>query len=180
MAEAEATAASGRTPAVGARTPPAGVRAADTLMPRDAPYRDVPSDDPTVVHTLAVTTDDVVTALEANERRDAGAVLRVTPPFSGRMRARLHVEGETDYDPPAPLHVPPERLVGSVPPLPTPDDTEDEIRSDPDATYSRELHRERHERAVERWRAAVREAVVETATLETPGGPHEVDVSTLG
>jgi hypothetical protein len=141
---------------------------------------DVPSDDPTAVHTLAVRTDDLVTALEANERRDAGAVLRVTPPFAGRMRARLHVEGERDYEPPEPLHVPPERLVESIPPLPTPDDTEDAIRSDPEATYARELHRERHERAVERWRDAVREAVVETATVETPAGPHEVAVTTLG
>jgi hypothetical protein len=148
-------------------------------MVRAAPNPDVPSDDPTAVRTLAVRTDDVVTALEANERRDAGAVLRVTPPFAGRMRARLHVEGERDYDPPEPLHVRPERLVGSVPPLPTPDDTEDAIRSDPETTYSRERHRERHERAVERWRAAVRDAVVGTATVETPSGPHEVAVTTL-
>lgn len=139
------------------------------------------SDDPTVVHTLAVTTDDVVTALEANERRDAGAVLRVTPPFSGRMRARLHLAGaEGEYDPPAPLHVPPERLVAPVPPLPTPDDTEDAIRSDADRTYSTERHRRRHERAVEAWRAAVRRAIVERATVETPAGSHEVDVTTLG
>lgn len=139
------------------------------------------SDDPTVVHTLAVTTDDVVTALEANERRDAGAVLRVTPPFSGRMRARLHVAGaEGDYDAPAPLHVPPERLVASVPPLPTPDDTEDAIRSDPDLSYSTERHRRRHERAVEAWRAAVRRAIVERATVETTDGPHEVEVRALG
>ena len=41
------------------------------------------SDDPTVIRSLAVTADDVVAALEANERRDAAAVLRVTPPFSG-------------------------------------------------------------------------------------------------
>jgi hypothetical protein len=141
----------------------------------------VASADPTVVHTLAVTTDDVVTALEANERRDAGAVLRVTPPFSGRMRARLHLAGaEGEYDPPAPLHVPPERLVAPVPPLPTPDDTEDAIRSDADRTYSTERHRRRHERAVDAWRAAVRRAIVERATVETPAGSHEVDVTTLG
>ena len=139
------------------------------------------SDDPTVVHTLVVTTDDLVTALEANERRDAEAVLRVTPPFSGRMRARLHVAGaEADYDAPAPLHVPPARLVESVPPLPSPDDTEDAIRSDPALSYSPERHRRRHERAVEAWRAAVRRAIVDRATVETPAGPHEVAVATLG
>ena len=138
------------------------------------------SDDPTVVRTIAVTTDDVVTALEANERREAGAVLRVTPPFSGRMRARLHVAGaEGDYDHPAPLHVPPERLVESVPPMPTPDDTEDDLRSDPDRTYSRGRHRQRHGRAMDAWRAAVRHAIVEEATVETPAGPHRVTVTTL-
>ncbi|QLD90402.1 hypothetical protein HWV07_15710 [Natronomonas salina] len=141
----------------------------------------MPSDDPTVVHTLAVTTDDVVTALEANERREAGAVLRVTPPFGGRMRARLHLAGaESDYDSPEPLHVPPERLVESAPPLPTPDDTEDALRSDPSLTYSPERHRQRHERAVEAWRTAVAGAIVEAATVETPAGPIEVAVTTLG
>lgn len=139
------------------------------------------SDDPTVVRTIAVTTDDVLTALEANERREAGAVLRVTPPFSGRMRARLHVAGAGgDYDPPAPLHVPPERLVEPVPPMPTPDDTEDELRSNPGRTYTRERHRERHERALDAWRAAVGHAIVDEATVETPAGPHEVEVRTLG
>jgi hypothetical protein len=141
----------------------------------------VTSDDPTVVDVVAVTTDDVVTALEANERRGAGAVLRVTPPFSGRMRARLHLAGaERDYDPPEPLHVPPERLVDPVPPLPTPDATEDEMRSDPETVYSPAAHRERHERAVAEWRAAVRDAVVERATVATTAGEHEVSIATLG
>jgi hypothetical protein len=150
-------------------------------MPEAARCSNVESDDPTVVRTLAVTTDDVVTALEANERRQAGAVLRVTPPFSGRMRARLHLAGaESDYESPEPLHVRPERLVESVPPLPTPDETEDELRSDPEATYSPDRHRERHEGALQRWRAAVRDAIARTATIETPDGKQEVDVRPLG
>jgi len=141
----------------------------------------VESEDPTVVHSLAVTADDVVTALEANQRRQAGAVLRVTPPFSGRMRARLHLAGaESDYGEPAPLHVDPERLVESVPPLPTPDDAEDELRSDPDVEYAPEAHRRRHETALEEWRRAVREAITATATVETPAGPHDVEISRLG
>ena len=53
------------------------------------------SEDPTVVRSLAVHADDVVQALETNARADGEveAILRVTPPFSGRMRARLHLAG---------------------------------------------------------------------------------------
>lgn len=139
------------------------------------------SDDPTAVRVLAVTVDDVVTALEANERRDAGAVLRVTPPFSGRMRARIHVEGgEGEYDDTEPIHVPPERFVEDVPPFPTPDETADELRSDPAATYTPEEHRRRHERRVERWRETVRQSLEERITVETPAGTIEVEVAALG
>lgn len=139
------------------------------------------SDDPTSIRVLAVTADDVVTALETNQRRDTAAVLRVTPPFSGRMRARLHLDGtEHDYDDPEPIHVPPERLVGSIPSFPTADDTADELRSDPETTYSAETHRSRHEGAIEEWRRHVRESLLETATLPTAAGPHRVRITTLG
>ena len=139
------------------------------------------SDDPTVIRVLAVTADDVVTAVEANERRDAGAVLRVTPPFSGRMRARLHLDGaESEYEDPPPLHVPPERFLGTVPTFPSPDDTEDELRSDPEKTYTPERHRASHEAAVEAWRERVRAAVCGETTIETPAGSHEVRIATLG
>ncbi|MFO7925844.1 MAG: hypothetical protein ACQET5_04020 [Halobacteriota archaeon] len=139
------------------------------------------SDDPTVLRVLAVTTDDIVTAIEANERRDVGAVLRVTPPFSGRMRARLHREGtEHGYDDPSPIHVPPARFVDSVPPFPSPDDTEDEIRADPETAYSRESHRRRHETAVEAWRTRVRESIRESVSIRTSEGPHEVRLALLG
>ena len=139
------------------------------------------SDDPTVIRSLAVTADDVVAALEANERRDTAAVLRVTPPFSGRMRARLHrTTVDADYGVPEPLHVSPERFVDSPPPLPAPDDTEDELRTDPELSYDPETHRRRHEAALEEWRASVRTSLVEVTTVETPAGAHEVSVSILG
>jgi hypothetical protein len=140
-------------------------------------------DDPTVIRALAVTAEDLVAALEANARRDAGAVLRVTPPFSGRMRARLHLAGaEGGYEgTPRPLHVSPERLLDDdAPAFPSVDETEDELRSDPDLEYTPERHRERHERQVESWRDAVREHVREEATLETPAGSVSVTVSLLG
>jgi hypothetical protein len=130
---------------------------------------------------LAVTVGDVVSAIEANERRDAGAVLRVTPPFSGRMRARLHLQGtEHEYGDPAPLHIPPERFVEAVPAFPSPDATEDELRADTDVAYSPERHRERHRNAVEAWRRRLREAVLERTTIVTPAGEHEVRIARLG
>lgn len=141
------------------------------------------SDDPTAIRVLAVHADDVVSALEANAARDARAVLRVTPPFAGRMRARLHLAGaEGAYEgDPEPLHVDPGRLVeDEAPDYPTPDRTEDELRSDPETTYTPETHREYHERRVEEWRERVREHVRERAAVGTPAGPHEVRVTTLG
>lgn len=141
------------------------------------------SDDPTVIRVLAVHADDVVSALEANASRDVRAVLRVTPPFNGRMRARLHLAGaEGGYDTdPEPLHVDPERLVDDdAPAYPTPDRTEDELRSDREGTYTPETHRDYHVRRVETWRERVREHLLEHATVETPAGPHEVRVAILG
>jgi hypothetical protein len=143
----------------------------------------VQSDDPTVIRVLAVHTDDVVSALEANATRDVRAVLRVTPPFAGRIRARLHLAGtEGTYDAdPEPFHVEPERLVADdAPAYPTPDRTEDELRSDPEVTYTPESHRDYHERRVAEWRERVREHVRERTTVETPAGLHEVRVATLG
>lgn len=141
----------------------------------------MPSDDPTVIRTLAVTAEDVVDALEANRQRSANAVLRVTPPFSGRMRARLHrADATAAYEEPEPLHVPPERLVTSPPQAPTPDDTEDAVRADPDVEYDAEIHRGRHQAALESWREAVRDSFIERTTIPTPAGPHEVEVSILG
>lgn len=136
------------------------------------------SEDPTVVRKLVVRTDDVVTALEANVREDAGTVLRATPPFSGRMRARLHREGDDAF---GPVHVAPADLVADdAPSYPTPDDSEDALRADPDVEYTPERHRERHVERVEAWRERVRECVVDEVALDTPDGPHPVEVVTLG
>jgi NAD(P)H-dependent FMN reductase len=144
----------------------------------------VQSDDPTVIRSLAVHTDDVVAALEANAARNAEAVLRVTPPFNGRMRARLHLAGgEGSYDEePRPIHVPAEALVtGEAPTYPHPDETEDALRERAgENEYTPERHREFHAEQVEAWREAVREHVAERAALPTLAGEHEVRVLTLG
>lgn len=139
------------------------------------------SDDPTGIRSIAVSTDDLVAALEATRRSGRDAVLRVTPPFSGRMRARLHVSDVDEYDAPTPVHVDPTEIVAdTAPDYPSPAETEDTIRRDPDVEYTRELHHERHENAVADWREAVPEHVVDTVTLETSAGPHDVAVTLLG
>ncbi|MFB6205014.1 MAG: hypothetical protein ABEJ05_00590 [Haloglomus sp.] len=141
------------------------------------------ANDPTRIRALAITTEDLLAALEANARRDVAAVLRVTPPFSGRMRARLHLAGsEGGYESvPRPIHVHPEQLLDDdAPAFPSVDATEDALRADPDIEYTPERHRERHERRVETWRTAVRDHVREEATIETPAGDVTVAVSLLG
>lgn len=137
--------------------------------------------DPTAIRSLAVTGEDLVAAVETNRTTDREAVLRVTPPFSGRMRARLHVvHGERERSP-RPVHVAPERLLGpDTPAYPRPADTEDELRADPDETYTVERHREYHADRVATWRVELAETVRDRATIETPDGPTEVDVHLLG
>jgi len=139
------------------------------------------SEDPTVIRSVAISVEDLIAALESARRSGRDAVLRITPPFSGRMRARLHVEGTAQYDDPAPVHIDPSTLVAdSAPDYPTPADTEDTLRADPDVSYSRDRHHERHTDAVAVWRADVREHVVDTTTIDTPSGTHHIEVTVLG
>lgn len=151
-----------------------------------------PSTDPRRIESLAVTESDVIDSLEAAARGDREIVLRVTPPFSGRMRARLHNadavrttgnrgldENKSDGADAAPIHIPPGRFVADPPKYPTVDDTEDTLRAS-ETPYSRERHRKRHQVAVEAWRRAVRERLVEEVTLPTTAGPTTVSVAYLG
>ena len=140
-------------------------------------------DDPGVIRSIAVTVDDVVTALEANASADRGAVLRVTPPFSGRMRARIHRVSDGAGEPAEPIHVDAADLVDPLPAYPEVDDT---VADHPDADV--ETRRERHAEAVAEWRTAVREAVGGSVELavdaeagsEGPATTHTVDVTPLG
>jgi len=143
---------------------------------------------PDRIRSIAVHRDDVATALEATLRSDREVVLRVTPPFSGRMRARLHSLGtgsaeEADGEPvsddaPEPIHVDPRDLVSVVPPYPEVDETMAE-HSDADI----ETRRERHTEAVESWRETIRGSVVDGVELDAGRGDGEtvaVDVTALG
>ena len=137
------------------------------------------SDDPRRIRSLAVHRDDVVTAFEARERGGGTAVLRVLPPFAGRMRARLHVaEGKPDDE----IHLHPSAFVADPPPFPQVDDTEDRLRAA--GEYDLDRHREAHERAVERWRETLAARLRERITLPVgsveEGDGHEVTVNYLG
>lgn len=132
--------------------------------------------DPSVVQSLAVSAEDLLAAIEADARGGPPTVLRVTPPFSGRMRARLHVVKDgTDEET---VHVPPQLFVDDPPPYPTPDETADELRSTEGLEYSVEGHREYHEQQVTAWRDAVLDSVVDT--VELPDTGTSVTVSVLG
>jgi hypothetical protein len=97
------------------------------------------------------------------------------------MRARLHLDGtESEYGDPEPIHIPPEQFVRTIPAFPSPDDTEDELRSDPETTYTPERHRKRHEAAVEAWRKQVRSALAEEMAFETGDDRQTVRIATLG
>jgi hypothetical protein len=148
--------------------------------------------DPTTVRVVAVTVEDLVTALELNKTTGQHAVLRVTPPFSGRMRARLHRVASEDTvagddtaqnteDEDEPIHIDPESLLTSdAPSYPRPAETEDELRTDPAENYTVERHHERHQDAVAAWRKASADAIDSRATLQTAAGAHQVDVTALG
>ncbi|WP_256687274.1 hypothetical protein [Halococcus qingdaonensis] len=139
------------------------------------------SDDYRDIRSIAVHREDVVTALEANRRGDSGAVLRVTPPFSGRMRARLHIENADEYDAtPAPIHILPSQLVADPLSYPTPDATEERLRNDADAEYTVERHHERHAAAVADWRESVADAIADSVALDGAFGTHRVAVAALG
>jgi hypothetical protein len=133
--------------------------------------------DPTAIDRIVVTVDDVVTALETNWRSDSHTVLRITPPFSGRMRARLHRPSPGDESSSA-VRVDPSALVDDPPTYPDPDATADRLRDA--GTYTTDRHHERHTAAVEAWRGGVRGALVDTVSLSTPAGPHRVEVAYLG
>ncbi|WP_225334878.1 hypothetical protein [Halomicrobium urmianum] len=119
------------------------------------------------IDTVVVTAEELVAALEARERDRERTALRVTAPFSGRMRARLHVEQGDEAGDDSQALLRPDRLVDDdCPSPPHPDDTADAIRADPDDDYSVERHRTRHRQAMHEWR----ERVVDHAVDRVPVG----------
>lgn len=133
--------------------------------------------DPSAIRAVAVSADDLVAAMEAAASGGAPTVLRITPPFSGRMRARLHVvQDDTDDET---VHLPPATLLTGEPPAyPSPDETADELRAAADETYSVERHREYHRQRVQAWRTRLLDHVAESTTVSALDA--EISVSILG
>ena len=140
---------------------------------------DSPAPDPTAIEYLVVTVADVVAALEATLGTGRETVLRITPPFSGRMRARLHVADTAEsYDAPEPIHIDPRALVEPVPSYPTAAETAAEL-DDPD-DINTERHEAAHSERLAEWRETVRRSIADEATIETPAGSISVTVQSLG
>ncbi|GAA0505292.1 hypothetical protein SAMN04488066_10119 [Halorubrum aquaticum] len=146
------------------------------------PDRSGEGTDPTRIRSIAVHREDVANALEATLRTEKRVVLRVTPPYSGRMRARIHRVDDASMDgSDGAIHVDAAAFLETVPPYPEVDETAAEF---PDADV--ETRRERHAEAVAEWREAVREAVGGTVEIAIADGDtvgertHEVDVVALG
>lgn len=135
------------------------------------------SSDPSVISSLAISAEDLLAAAEASARDERRTVLRVTPPYSGRMRARIHVPRGSEAE--ETVHLDPWTIVGAdAPEFPTADETEDELRAASDADYSVERHREYHETRVSAWREALLDHVRDSITL--PGSGQTVRISVLG
>ncbi|AGB37686.1 hypothetical protein [Natronococcus occultus] len=132
--------------------------------------------DPSSIRSIAVSATDVVDAYVYGRENPGTAVLRATPPFHGRMRARIHVYHEDDARVTGAVHVSPDALLedDAVANYPTLEDK----RADASAEETDRI-RKRHAEAVDDWRERARGAIVDATTLETDDGPHAVDVKTL-
>lgn len=166
----------------------------------------VESDDPRDVDVVVVHADDVVTALAATAQ-GRETVLRVTPPFRRRQRARIHMPGENagptpddaptpepgEGSPPearrvhdrhaggdaAPVSIPAAAFVDdAAPSFPRAPETEPTPAASSD--YDVDEHFERHEDAVAAWRKIVPEHFRDTVTHELDDASLEFDVKYLG
>lgn len=139
--------------------------------------------DPSSIRTVAVAREDVLDAFEYTRTNPGTAVLRLTRPFHGRMRARLHVyrdEAETDA-----IRVPAADLLAAdaVAAYPTLEDVERRLEgengTDEEASSTEQL-RDALADEREAWREQARESIVDELVLETDDGESRVDVTTLG
>lgn len=133
--------------------------------------------DPTAIRALAVSSEDIVNAFVYTRSNPGTAVLRVTPPFHGRMRARIHVYQLEDTRETGAIHVEPERLLTSevVDSFSALEETEAALEADdPEAV------RKAHAEALEDWRERAGRAIVDAVVLETGDDRHRVEVNRLG
>lgn len=130
--------------------------------------------DPTSIRSIAVRAEDVVDAFVYSRENPASAVLRVTPPFHGRMRARLHVYHVDDAPETGAIHVDPADLLDPsvVDAFPTMDAYEDRLAETGDPAGIRETRAE----DLAAWREEALDGLVETVAVETDiGRPEATD-----
>ncbi|SDJ44836.1 hypothetical protein [Natronorubrum texcoconense] len=134
-------------------------------------------DDPTAIRSLALSPADAADAYAYTRENPGEAVLRVTPPFHGRMRARIHVYHLDDTELTGAVHVAPQVVIADdvVDDYPTLETELEDV--DPSET---DRVRRRHGEAVEAWQKRAREAIVDEVTLETDDGPHPVEIKRIG
>jgi hypothetical protein len=137
----------------------------------------VEDDDPSAIRSIALSPEDAVDAYIYSRENPGDAVLRVTPPFHGRMRARIHVYRVDDTELTGAVHLSPADVIADDVVADYPD--LESALEDADADEADRV-RERHTEAVEDWQARAREGISESVTLETDDGPHDVDLKPLG
>jgi len=135
-------------------------------------------DDPTAIRSLALSPADAADAYVYSQENPGEAVLRATPPFHGRMRARIHVYHVDDTELTGAVHVRPGDVIANDVVAAYPD-LESALADADDPDAAAEI-RDRHAEAVSDWQEQARESIVDSVTLETPDGPHRVAVKTLG
>ena len=133
--------------------------------------------DPTTIKSLAVSPEDAANAYAYTQENPGEAVLRVTPPFHGRMRARLHVYRRDDTELTGAVHISPADVIADDIVADYPDLEARLEDADADET---ERVRKRHAEAVEEWQSRAEDAIADAVTIETDDGPHPVDVKRLG
>lgn len=143
------------------------------------------SQDPTDIRSLAISSADAVDAFVYGRENPGEAVLRVTPPFHGRMRARLHVYHVDDAPLTGAIHLEPATVLESTvvddyPSLEAVLEGGGVESNEPDEPGDTDAITAQHAAAVEQWRERALSALVESVMLETPDGPHRVDVKSLG
>ncbi|MDS0475859.1 hypothetical protein [Natrinema sp. 1APR25-10V2] len=143
----------------------------------------VEDDDPSAIRSIALSPDDAVNAYAYSQENPGEAVLRMTPPFHGRMRARIHVYRVDDTELTGAVHLAPADVIADDVVADYPDLESAFADADADAganSDEADRIRERHAEAVADWQERAREAIVDAVTLETDDGPHRVEVKTLG
>lgn len=143
----------------------------------------VADDDPETIRSVAISPEDAADAYAYTQENPGEAVLRITPPFHGRMRARIHVYRRDDAELTGAVHISPADVIEDevLAAYPEFDATAgSEPSSESESAGQPAQRRKRHAETVETWQERAREALVDTVSLETAGGSRQVELKPLG